>query len=263
MEPGRSLAAVAGEEALYRRGKSAAAAITTAEKLFEETSVDPCRRGRNFSRRTARMKAPLRRRADPRHMSANGSRCDARSRLARLVRYGSVSAVSTATGLTVLGMLVGVFGVQANCANVIAVAVGTVPSFMLNRRWVFSYSAPASLVRQVLPYCSLSLAGLVLTTVSVHLVSGATAGSSRELRTASVEVANLVSYGALWLIQFVLCDRILFRVPAPGTLATGAGKPPDERARHCPRADPNRSAPRREVDDRAARHDPADHVAAP
>ena len=37
MEPERSLAAVAGEEALYRRGKSAAAAITTAEKLFEET----------------------------------------------------------------------------------------------------------------------------------------------------------------------------------------------------------------------------------
>jgi hypothetical protein len=48
----------------------------------------------------------------------------------------------------------------------------------------------------------------------VHLASDATSASSRLLHTAAVEMANVAAYGALWIIQFVLCDRILFRTPA-------------------------------------------------
>ncbi len=34
------------------------------------------------------------------------------------------------------------------------------------------------------------------------------------MHTATVEIAVIGSYGILWLLQFVLCDRILFRQPA-------------------------------------------------
>lgn len=133
------------------------------------------------------------------------------AKVGRLARYASVSVISTATTLSVLGLLVGVIGFPATWANVIAVAIGTVPSFALNRRWVWSYTGPLSPWRQAVPYCVLSFAGLVISTVSVHVVSDATAGSARLVHTVAVEVANLGSYGALWLLQFVLCDRVLFR----------------------------------------------------
>ena len=51
--------------------------------------------------------------------------------LRKLIKYGSVSAISTATSLTILGVLVGIFSFPAIWANVIATAIATVPSFCL------------------------------------------------------------------------------------------------------------------------------------
>lgn len=135
-----------------------------------------------------------------------------RGTIGRFLRYGAVSAISTATSLSILGVLVGVFAWPATLSNVIATAIGTVPSFELNRRWVWSASGERSLLRQALPYCALSFMGLVASTVAVHLASDATRASSRLVHTAAVEMANIAAYGALWIVQFVLCDRVLFRL---------------------------------------------------
>jgi len=129
----------------------------------------------------------------------------------RLVRYGSVSAISTATSLLVLGALVGIARFPATWANVIATAIGTIPSFELNRRWVWAQSGRGSLRRQAVPYVLLSFAGLIVSTLAVHLASDATADSTRLIHTIAVELANVGAYGALWIVQFVLCDRVLFR----------------------------------------------------
>jgi putative flippase GtrA len=129
----------------------------------------------------------------------------------RLVRYGSVSTIATGTSLSLLGLLV-LLGWPAVVANVVATAVGTVPSFELNRRWVWGRGTgqSRSFRHHILPYCLLSLAGLVLSTLAVHIAADATATASRLLHTVAVETANLGTYGALWLIQFIICDRILF-----------------------------------------------------
>jgi len=139
-----------------------------------------------------------------------------RAALRRLVRYGSVSAISTVTGLTVLGLLVGVLGFQATWSNVIATAIGTIPSFELNRRWVWAQSGQRSILRQAVPYALLSFVGLIISTIAVHLASDATSDSTRLFHTAAVELANIGAYGALWIVQFVLCDRVLFRASARG-----------------------------------------------
>lgn len=137
-----------------------------------------------------------------------------RSTIQRLIRYGSVSAMSTVTSLSILGVLVGLFGFSAIGSNVIATAVGTVPSFELNRRWVWSHDGPRSLSRQALPYCMLAFTGLVLSTVSVNMAAHATASWTRLTHTAAVEFANIGAYGTLWVLQFFLCDRLLFK-PRP------------------------------------------------
>jgi putative flippase GtrA len=126
-----------------------------------------------------------------------------------------VSAIATVTTLSVLGLLVGVAGFPAVWANVIATACGTVPSFELNRRWVWRHGGPRSFLHQALPYCTLSFGGLVLSCLAVHIAADATMSSARAGHTAAVELASLASYGSLWVLQFVVCDRVLFRRRGP------------------------------------------------
>jgi putative flippase GtrA len=150
-------------------------------------------------------------------------------RVAQLLRYSAVSGVSTATSLSILGVLVGLFGVDAVLANVVATAVGTVPSFELNRRWVWGDRTERSVLRQVAPFCTLSFAGLVLSTFAVRVVSARTIDWSRGWRTLAVEAANVTAYGALWVVQFVLLDRVLFHHdPPPPPASDEAGRSQDE-----------------------------------
>jgi putative flippase GtrA len=135
-----------------------------------------------------------------------------RTRLAQLVRYATVSAIATSTGLSILAMLVGVAGMSAGWANVIATTVGTAPSFELNRRWVWR-RADRSLLRQAVPFLAIALVELVLSTLAVHAADGWARDHHlhRVARTAVVLAANVVAFGTMWVLQFVICDRILFR----------------------------------------------------
>jgi putative flippase GtrA len=128
----------------------------------------------------------------------------------RLIRYSAVSVVSTCTSLVILALLVGGFGLAPVWSNVIATGVGTVPSFELNRRWVWQNTGQRSLFRQVVPFCALSFAGLVVSTVTVALVSGQTSGWSRWSHTGAILAANVAAYGSLWVGQYLLADRVLF-----------------------------------------------------
>jgi putative flippase GtrA len=141
--------------------------------------------------------------------------------LRKLLRYATVSAISTTTSLTILGVLVATRATTAGWANVIATAAGTVPSFELNRRWVWGKAGARSLLAEVGPFCALSFAGLGLSTAAVSAAAGwaTTAGWDTTARTVAAEVASMGTFGSLWIIQYVLLDRLLFRTP-PAT--TGA-----------------------------------------
>ena len=143
-----------------------------------------------------------------------------RDTVRRLVRYSTVSLISTSTSLVTLGVLVGLAGTPATWANVMATAVGTVPSFELNRRWVWNSTRRRSVVGQVVPFCALSFTGLVVSTLAVGVVAARTSGWGRWDHTAAVLLANVASYGALWVVQYLLLDRVLF---AQRTRAVGRG----------------------------------------
>ena len=141
------------------------------------------------------------------------------------VRYGTVSLIATATSLTVLGVLVSTTTIPAGVANVIATAVGTFPSFELNRRWVWQRTGRRSMRAELVPFWILSFTGLALSTLTVTLAAAwaDSAGLLGFARTAAIEVANVAAWGSLWIAQFVILDRFLFRTDvtsAPAPVAT-------------------------------------------
>ena len=139
-----------------------------------------------------------------------------RAGLRKLVRYGSVSAVSTTVSLTVLGVLVAGRVMVPGWANVVATAAGTVPSFELNRRWVWNKTGPRSVATEIAPFCALSFLGLALSTLAVAIagVWADHAAVDTATRTLVVEGANVSAFGLVWLGQFVVLDRVLFHQAA-------------------------------------------------
>jgi putative flippase GtrA len=153
------------------------------------------------------------------------------SRLRQSVRYGTVSVIATVTSLTVLGVLVSTTTIPAGIANVVATAVGTVPSFELNRRWVWRKTGKRSLRGEVGPFWILSFAGLALSTLTVSLAAAwaASAGVDGATRTVVIEMASIGTFGALWVAQFVVLDRFLFRrAPSTPTLVVGSNSLTDK-----------------------------------
>jgi putative flippase GtrA len=160
-----------------------------------------------------------------------------RALLRKLMRYATVSLVSTGVSMCVLGGLVATATLAAGWANVVATAVGTVPSFELNRRWVWRRTGHRSLLAEIGPFCTLSFAGLALSTLAVSLTAAwaTRAHLGTGGRTLAAEAANVAAFGSLWVVQFVVLDRLLFRsrhLPPPGdddppALDRSEGKWPD------------------------------------
>lgn len=143
----------------------------------------------------------------------------------KLLRYSAVSVIATTTSLTVLGVLVSTRTLSPGWANLVATAVGTVPSFELNRRWVWGREGRSSFATEIGPFCAITFAGLALSTVAVSLTSAwiDTHGIDGAMRTLLVQFANLAAFGAVWVAQFVILDRILFR--SRPALVTAGGPP--------------------------------------
>jgi putative flippase GtrA len=134
--------------------------------------------------------------------------------VARMSRCLVVSVGTTLLSAAVLVALASGAGVPAGPANVVAVLCGIAPSYAANRRWVWGRTGRSDLLREVTPFWSLSLAGLIASTVAVAAVAGATTQWSTSARSVALPLANLAVFGALWLLQFAVLERVLFRTPA-------------------------------------------------
>jgi putative flippase GtrA len=147
-------------------------------------------------------------------------------RLRRLLRYATVSVISSTLSLGVLGMLVTTRTLPAGWANVVATAAGTVPSFELNRRWVWGKSGRRSILNEVGPFCAMTFLGLALSTIAVSFASAlaASSGFSTGVRTFVIEAANAGAWGSIWLGQFFVLDRVLF---ADGSQPSSTASTPD------------------------------------
>jgi putative flippase GtrA len=140
--------------------------------------------------------------------------CVTSSLAQRISRCLVVSVGTTLLSAAVLVALTLGAGVPAGMSNVIAVCCGIVPSYFANRSWVWAKTGRSSVVREIAPFWVLSLAGLGASTVAVARVASFTRQWSTSLRAIALPAANLSVFGVLWIVQFVLLDRVLF-APTP------------------------------------------------
>ena len=101
--------------------------------------------------------------------------------------------------------------------------------YFANRRWVWGVRERSNYARQVAPFWALSISGLILSTIAVGWMDRLSTGWSPAWRAFALPFANLAVYGALWIVQFALLERVIFR-----DRATGDPPPAGARSRTTP-----------------------------
>jgi putative flippase GtrA len=133
----------------------------------------------------------------------------------KVIRYTMVSAISALTSLVILTIVFGVLGLwsevwSALFANVMA----GIPSYLLNRHWVWGKSGRSHWWREVLPFWVMSLTGIGFALVTTTLAHNfADAHHLHHLtRTVLVVGANVASFGILWFVKFLILNRLFAQI---------------------------------------------------
>lgn len=119
-------------------------------------------------------------------------------------RYIAVSVISASLGQFLLFFLFRVCDIDAIISNLLSVSISTIPNYLLNRFWVWKITRPHDVRREIFPYWLIAFAGLGLSTLFVFIAN--------QLWSSWywINVSNIVAYGILWVIKFVILDRYLF-----------------------------------------------------
>jgi len=128
-----------------------------------------------------------------------------------LLKYTMVSVISTAVSFGVLFLVFGVLKLWGEIAStVFANAVATLPSYYLNRKWVWGKGGRSHLTKEIIPFWALSALGITVSIGGAALARhiGTVHHLSHLEQTALVLAANLVSFGVFWVLKFVIFNKM-------------------------------------------------------
>jgi len=120
------------------------------------------------------------------------------------VRYAMVSAVAVPLTQVLLVFCHVLLGLSPVWSNIVAVSLACIPSYFLNRTWVWGRRGRSHLWKEVLPFWAMALVGLAFSTLLVAVAAHWTDA------TIVVMLANLTAFGTLWVVKYLVLDSMLF-----------------------------------------------------
>lgn len=133
----------------------------------------------------------------------------------KLIRYTTVSAISALTSLVILSFVYGVLQLWTEVPSVLfANVMAGIPSYFLNRQWVWGKSGRSHLWREVLPFWVMSLTGIgfALFTASLARNFALDHHLHHLARTVLVVGANVAAFGIVWLLKFIVLNRLFAQI---------------------------------------------------
>ena len=134
----------------------------------------------------------------------------ARAPISLAARYVVVSVVNVVNHQALLFLAHSIWGWSGGVANVFAAVVAAIPAYLLSRYWVWSVRGSHSVRGEILPFWTLALAGLVVST-------GLAEAADRLFdETATVIAGSLLGYFVVWVGKFAVLNRIFDGGPDSG-----------------------------------------------
>ncbi|MFF0339239.1 GtrA family protein [Kribbella sp. NPDC004875] len=142
-----------------------------------------------------------------------------RARLLLWAKYSASSVVATVVSQLAFALCYW-FGTAALVATLVAWLAGAIPNYVLNRRYTWGRSG------QKLPYTLIVIGSAVtaalVTSLTDHLVRGL---ESHAWKTLLVTGSYFATYAVLFIVKFVLFDRLVFAKPAAASEPAPARTP--------------------------------------
>jgi putative flippase GtrA len=133
----------------------------------------------------------------------------------KVVKYTMVSVISALTSLSVLTIVYGVLRLWSEVPSALfANIVAGVPSYILNRRWVWKKGGRSHWWREILPFWVMSLTGIgfaLFTSTLAHNYAD-THHLHHLARTILVVGANIGAFGILWFLKFLILNRLFAQI---------------------------------------------------
>lgn len=130
----------------------------------------------------------------------------------KLIKYSMVSVIAVIVTLVVQVICFGVIKIDAAESAVIASTIAAVPSYFLNRMWVWRKNGRSHMTREVLPFWIMFVIGLVASAGASAFAKSLVDGPeiSHAMRTFVVTGASFLAFAALWVGKFILFNKVLF-----------------------------------------------------
>jgi putative flippase GtrA len=133
----------------------------------------------------------------------------------KVLRYTLVSVISALTSLVILTIVYGVLRLWGEVVSTLfANVMAGIPSYILNRRWVWGKSGRSHVWREILPFWVMSLTGIGFALYTASLAHNyADAHHLQHLaRTVLVVGANVAAFGILWILKFLILNRLFAEI---------------------------------------------------
>jgi putative flippase GtrA len=140
----------------------------------------------------------------------------------RFFRYSVGSVVAIVASEIAFVLCYGTGWLGTTGSSVVAFCAGAIPNYVLNRSWAWERKGRPHLGREVVLYAVVSIVSLVSAAVVTGWVSRVVPHftASYPARTAAVAAAYLATYGLLFILKFVIFQRVVFVEPRRGHATT-------------------------------------------
>jgi putative flippase GtrA len=131
------------------------------------------------------------------------------------VRYSMVSLISALISIVLITITYGILrlGSEVVCTLISNILAG-IPNYFLNRRWVWKKGGRSHLWREVVPFWAMSIAGILFAIFTASLAQhfSNTHHLQHLARTVVVVGANIVGFGILWVLKFLVFNRLFAEI---------------------------------------------------
>jgi putative flippase GtrA len=124
----------------------------------------------------------------------------------KFLKYSIASGSGVITDATVFLVCAGLLGMHLMVAHLIAVAVASAPNYLINRYWTWQQQGKNRLWSEIVPFWAMAFAGFTLSTLFVAFANEVWG------TTIIVLAANLSGFGVLWLLKFLMLDKLMWKV---------------------------------------------------
>ncbi len=130
----------------------------------------------------------------------------------KTLRYAAVSAIAIVVSQITIAVTYGGFHMSKSMAQTAAAILSTIPSYELNRRWVWGRNGKSSATREIAPFWIISLVQFAISLLAINWLGSWMERhvESHLLRTLWLQAIVLCIYGVMWIAKFIFFNRVLF-----------------------------------------------------